>query len=528
MKKTSTKKIFFGVFFIAIAFSILAIIFNLSRKNTLDVKTHGGHFEEVLIGSPRYINPILAQSATDTDLSSIIYKPLLYTNNAQNYELEILESLEIDEKGKIYTLTTKDSVYFSDGKKLSAEDVYFTLELIKNPLAQSPLYEDWKSVNIELIDSKTLKLELMQTYADFIHNLEIGILPAHIWKDIPVSELYQSSHNTYPIGTGPYVIKTYSYDSKTGVPQFLSMERNDFHEPKPYIDILTFWFAGDEMERDEIAKSKQVNAVWNSQDEKLLETAKPLRIPSQKNIGLFINQKTKKDISNKGVQDFIFESIKKSEIFKEYEKPYYEILPNALGQEKELTKKNLSLNGSNWEEKNSKLIHSKEENKKLVFSIAYPNYEEFRVLADKIKEVLNRANIDAQTEAYDIGDFQQKILRAREFDAVLFGYQTSKVSDLYAFWHSSQTSDPGLNITQYNNKKLDILLEQLRKESSSEDTEKTLEIIENEAPVLFLYSPLNNYRTNIKGVELDHLDRFKNIKDWYIETRKVWKMFIKK
>jgi peptide/nickel transport system substrate-binding protein len=56
-----------------------------------------------------------------------------------------------------------------------------------------------------------------------------------------------------------------------------------------------------------------------------------------------------------------------------------------------------------------------------------------------------------------------QIIRNRDYEALFFGQIINHESDLYSFWHSSQRTDPGLNIAMYNNKKVDNMLEEIQK-----------------------------------------------------------------
>jgi peptide/nickel transport system substrate-binding protein len=108
----------------------------------------------------------------------------------------------------------------------------------------------------------------------------------------------------------------------------------------------------------------------------------------------------------------------------------------------------------------------------------------------------------------------------------------SDYSDLYAFWHSSQRNDPGLNITGYANITTDNILEDLRGSmESNEDIENFISEIRNDIPAIFLYAPKFIYVSpdNIEGLNINKVisskDRFVNIHEWFIETDKVWEVF---
>ena len=84
-----------------------------------------------------------------------------------------------------------------------------------------------------------------------------------------------------------------------------------------------------------------------------------------------------------------------------------------------------------------------------------------------------------------------------------------------------------------NNKNADILLEDNRKSLDPEDRKEQLEEFQNillaDCPAIFLYNPDYRYFTskNIKGIEdsviMDISERFCDIENWHINTRRIWK-----
>ena len=139
-----------------------------------------------------------------------------------------------------------------------------------------------------------------------------------------------------------------------------------------------------------------------------------------------------------------------------------------------------------------------------------------------------------EVKIFEPGDLNQNI-RARKYDALLFGEIIGRDLDLFAFWHSSQRKDPGLNIALYANSKADKLLEDARKiENKSDRMEKYKQFeaeIEKDTPVVFLYSPDFIYiiPAKVRGYSIGQIitpaERFLNVNDWYVNTGKVWKIF---
>ncbi|MEK7147909.1 MAG: hypothetical protein AAB758_01270, partial [Patescibacteria group bacterium] len=130
----------------------------------------------------------------------------------------------------------------------------------------------------------------------------------------------------------------------------------------------------------------------------------------------------------------------------------------------------------------------------------------------------------------------QNVIRPRHFDALLFGEVVGRDTDLYPFWHSSQRNDPGLNIALYANSRTDKFLDEARSSSDHSVTENSYKAFNDELkkdmPAVFLYSPSFLYVVpdKLQAVALGSLsvsqDRFLSIRNWYIETDKVWKIFL--
>ena len=175
------------------------------------------------------------------------------------------------------------------------------------------------------------------------------------------------------------------------------------------------------------------------------------------------------------------------------------------------------------------------ETQKLSFSLTTSDVPELRQGAELLKEMWRRIGIETQVQIFGAGDLNQNVIRHRKFDALLFGEIVGRDLDLFAFWHSSQRNDPGLNIAMYTNSSVDKLLEEARRTADTdrraESYEKALAAIRNDAPAVFLYSPEFIYvlpqkvRGFARGRATVPSERFLDVHHWYIETGKVWDVF---
>ncbi len=158
-------------------------------------------------------------------------------------------------------------------------------------------------------------------------------------------------------------------------------------------------------------------------------------------------------------------------------------------------------------------------------------------LLEKIAEILQKqwAKLGLQTEikTYSINDLEKEIIEPRKYQAILFGEALKFEPDLYPFWHSTQAKYPGLNLSEYDNKKADKLLEKIREEKDSTKRRDYYEELQNiiikDAPAIFLFRPNYIYSVSqrIKGVTngkiIDTSQIFSQINNWYINTGRKWK-----
>ena len=96
------KLVFIGICGI-LALSSLGLLFKASSFFMVEIPEKGGSFTEGVIGTPRFINPLLALSDTDRDLTQLIYSGLLRAKADGELIPDLAESFEISEDGLVYT-----------------------------------------------------------------------------------------------------------------------------------------------------------------------------------------------------------------------------------------------------------------------------------------------------------------------------------------------------------------------------------------------------------------------------------------
>jgi peptide/nickel transport system substrate-binding protein len=172
--KASDAFLYKGVFLACVIFLLLFLI-QWSQAHTVVQPTTGGTFTEGIVGTPRFVNPVLAVTRADKDLTALIYDGLMSLGKDGVLVPNIAESITASEDGLTYNVILKQNILFQDGTPLTAADVAFTISRIQDPLLASPLRASFDGVKVEEVGEYELNLVLPEPYAPFIENLTFGI-----------------------------------------------------------------------------------------------------------------------------------------------------------------------------------------------------------------------------------------------------------------------------------------------------------------------------------------------------------------
>jgi len=546
-----TEKTIILLVVIVLCASGLTALYNLNQKFLQEIPLAGGSFKEGLVGSPRLINPLLATSDTDRSLTTLLYSGLIRYENDKLIP-DLASKYEISDDLLEYKFYIKDDATFHDGSKVTSDDVIFTILSAQNPDLKSPLRSNWEGISIEKINDQEILFKLEKPYAPFLQNMTLGILPKHIWSQIDVKEFTLSNFNISPIGTGPYKVKEIRRDS-IGIPTSYELTSfKDFTLGEPNIPKITFVFKRNQEEILEEYKNQKIDSV-HSIDPKV---AKGLQITGgqvltsslPRDFGLFFNQNQNPVLKNKSVREALELATPKNriidEVFFGFAKSVDGPVPSELLGDHSKTNYNLeqameklALAGWTKNEDGKLVLVDGDEKQILSLSISTSNVSELKSIAEIVAEAWRELGAEVRVEIFEVADLNSNVIRPRKFETLLFEITSGRDYDYYPFWHSSQRNDPGLNITNYANIKVDDILEKIRDTEDLEIIKSELtefnEEFKNDIPAIFIYSPDFIYLVpeKIKGVDIKNIisseERFSNVYKWYIETDKVWPIFNK-
>ena len=525
-------------------------------ENTAEAPAYGGEYIEGMVGQPRFINPVLCQTSDiDSDLSALIYSSLLKLDNEGKLVNDIAKNYEVEEDGLSYIFYIKEGIKWHDEKELTVDDLIFTIQTIQNGDFNSPLQTSWKGIRTEKIDDHTIRFILKNAYSPFLNNLTFGILPKHLWEFTEVSNFPLTEYNLTPIGTGHYKFKQFTKDREGKISSIELVANENYHSKVPFISKLTFKFF--KTEEDAIAafnrkEIKGINYLSPRNKKRIIDIDKTnlYRLHLPRYFAIFFNQTKSKALSDKTVRLALSYAVNKDRMIEEIldgegyaaQTP---IPPQLLGYNPE-TKiydyaeehaKNI-LETAGWVDSDEDGIREKrqedeEEEIKLEFTLVTTDWPELIESAKMLQEMWEKIGARVEIKNIQASELKNDYIKPREYEALLFGEILNYDPDPFAFWHSSQKKESGLNLSLYDNLEVDKLLEEARQETDqeirAEKYRKFQELVVEDIPAIFLYSPnyLYLHNSSVQGVDLYNIvipsNRFNGIEEWYVKTKRVWK-----
>lgn len=528
----------------------------LNKNSIVSVPNPGGTLVEGVIGTPRFVNPVLAITRADHDLVALTYSGLMKPGATGQLENDLAEKITISDDGLVYNIVLKDGQTFHDGTTLTTKDVAFTINLIQNQELKSPLRGNWSGVTIEVIDDRELNLVLDAPYSPFAENLTVGILPAHIWSELSTEELPFSQHNTEPIGSGPYQVSEIKRGNGGLVSSYILTPYAGAYEVPKIESVVVRFFQNEEGLLEALA-TEEISSTAYLSDETVNNLSGEYNVvkePLPRVFAVYFNQNKSAALRDRSARKALSVMIDRNELVSQNLDnagiPTDTPLPSGFFELKSTSTKqaNLTLServseareilfAGGWTETDQsgweKEIDGNTAN--LSITIRTANSALFEKTASYLENTWRELGVEVGVELYEQSDLVQAVIRPRDYESLLFGADVGRALDLYPFWHSSEREDPGLNIALYANITTDKLLEDMRTtrdESVKSDlTTQFVNEINDDIPAIFLFSPIFNYvlQNQITIVPEKKLmrpsDRFASIIEWHMSEDRVWPIF---
>lgn len=537
----------FAVFIIASACALLSgilLILQLIDTYTVALPADGGTFNEGVVGQVAYINPILARdSSVDRDVTSLLFASVS----------GLAEEISHDDSFQLWNMRIKENAQWDDGSPITSDDIIFTVQLIQNADAASPLSGTWQHVTAKRISEREVQFETIHAYALFPNLLqELRPLPKKYFADLSPANIRLSAFNLKPTGSGPFKFEEIKKRNDGFITDIILTRNERFETIGTLPHLNTFHFHYFENEEALIASFNkgQLDGIGTLNplvsDEIRLHATKE-KIPTSRYYALFFNPNGNSVLASKNVRRALDMYIRKDEVVRKAFGDNAQIQKGPLPMYEDFSSQNNQPENGNKEEAASLLTAegwtfdegtrswirlSGGVSQKLEFTIRIPDSSLVTSLATAIAEQWEQEGIHASIKKTDANTFSEEVLKTRDYEMIVYGNILLENPDLTSFWHSNERFHPGLNFSLLQSPAVDTILSELKSLPIRSDIRHArlnefARTILGEAPASFIASPYYLYitRSSSVGAPISHIatpdDRFVQIQDWHVKTKRV-------
>lgn len=565
------EKIIILIFSILLILALVYLFYYSYSKNFQSVPARGGTYIEGVVGYPRLINPLYANDRDiDSDLSYLIYSSLFAYDSQGNLIKDLVKDWSVSDNFLEYSIELKENVRWHNDYQLNADDILFTFYLMKNPSFRSNWQERLVGVELEKIDDLNIKFILQEPYAPFLELLTFDIMPRFAWENVSADSMILSDLNLRSIGSGPYKFDSLIKNERGEIKEYKLSINLDYYGQTAYIENIIFKFYHNYNDLLNALNDKQVDGIaflpLNMRDDLLSKQKLILNYLDLPQIKAIFFKQNDELLKDKNIREALSISLNRdallSQVLGKRSEGPLPISNFAYNADLPISEYNIDkalelLAESNWKRVEYAFLNndslaketidkaiadnnfstskfwfiSEDEKNILSINLSTPLLEENIQLADLIANQWEEFGLRVKIEYLSLAQMQDKVVKNKDFQALLNTQIIGSDPDISSFWHSSQVNG-GLNFIAYNNNDVDTLLIEARKivnkqEERIEKYKEIQELIVEDKPAIFLFSPqyLYVFDQKVQGFFGQTLiypkNRFASIFDWYIKTKKI-------
>lgn len=507
----------------------------------------GGVYVEGAQGEINSINPLFVSTNAEASVARLVFSSLYNYDNTGVLSQDLATGMNVDGSGRVYTVAIRDTAKWHDGQPVTANDVVFTINLIKNPAVHSPLRVNWLDVSVSVVDSHTVQFVLPAVYAAFPHALVFPVVPEHLLKNIAPSAVRESNYSLAPVGSGPFSFRRLQEADSVSKQRVVHLQANpNYYKGAP--KLSRFELHAYPKEADLI---KAVNAGELSGASDISVTgaadikAKRVKItPALVDSGVYLILNTQNPIlQDKSVRQALQLATDVGAVQKQLgggvrslEGP---LLANQVSGADvpqvpvaDIARAAGLLDAAGWKLSGSNRV---KDGQKLEFTITTTQKKEYETVLASIKEQWRKVGVTLHTNLVDTSvnsasSFDQNVLQGRNFDILLYELAIGADPDVYAYWYSSSR----YNFSGYANNFADTSLVSARSRLEPDlRNAKYKQFIKqwyDDAPAVALYQPAIEYVStdNVNAVQagmslVSNADRYANVQYWTVTEGEVYK-----
>ena len=510
------------------------------------------------------LNPLFAVSLIEGQINEILYLSLV-KHNWDEAAADIISSPLLCEKWEwnkdstSVTFYLRENAYWSDGTKVTSDDIVFSFDLYSDPEVNSKFFGSYDNLfteqnqhidikkSFEILSPAKVKINFKPGSKPSLFDVDMPILPKHVFSKIPRKDLNTTNIEKNLVSNGPYTLSSWKKNEAI----ILKAVKNSFLYNKEMVKELIFKIIPDENSRMTQIKKGEVDLIEDVDVETIAELKKMdhIKIVARagrdydyigwNNIDPILYSKSKAINPNKffgsaNIRRALSYAINKEEILKEYLQGYGQLSFGPVSPiykayyndelkpyEYKPSKAKEILKSEGWVDLNQDGIIEKN-NLEFSFKLFIASGNPRRVYAATVvKNYLKAVGIDVYIETLEMGAFINKLFE-RELDAYMAGWTIAIPIDIQPYWHSNFERSP-FNLVGFSNVEVDKILDDMEKEKSLQKKiilfKKIQELLHQDEPVTFLYwlDVKTVYNERIDDITINPLGAIQQCWEWRLK-----------
>lgn len=509
----------------------------------------GGVMNYNFDAEPENIHPIMAGDTYSSRFFEYTHDSLC-ANDAETWEFKprLAEKWDVSKDGLSFTFFLRKDAFFHNGDPVTADDVKFSLDAIREPkhqaLNQLPYFE--KFTKVEVIDKHTIKFIATEKYFQNLTSLcGLYVIPKSVYGDISKSVKMQKE----TVGAGPYKLEKYDRGQSITITKFDKWYGFKDKEWKGFFnfDKLVFRFTKDDsilIERlkkgdfdyallgtesfkkavgPQFGKTVFANKVENSQPKAYSFIGFNFKneILKQKEVRLALAHLTNREEMNKKFfngWNYLATSPAYVKSAQAADTKPLEFSPKKAQQ---------ALAKGGWVDSDKDGVLDKTTNGKkeeLRLTLIYPSKDGEKYWT-MLKEDAKKAGIEITLRFMEWNSFI-KAIDDKSFDMMAMGWGGGDVeSDPKQIWHSTSNGKGGSNYISYSNPEVDKLIDEGRGEldqaKRAKIFKKVYTLIAEDVPYIFMFNRKYEFYANSNKVKKP-AETFKynfGYRNWWTATK---------
>lgn len=487
-----------------------------------------GTSSELTLGmrNPVTLNPIYNMDKNVQQNLYLIFDTLVNIEEDGSVTPNIAESWTYHTDEKALVVKLKNNIKWHDGTSLTAEDVVFTLETIKNASESPYKLTTQNMANVQAVDQTTVKIYYRQDFSGVYQTLFFPVIPKHIYKIDLEQQLAIA-----PVGSGPYRYKE-------SVPhKALTLEANEqYFNGAPAIKKIEIMIIPDEESLLYAFEQGLIDAIYTD----VMDWGKYAKDKSANiyeigtNCYEFMGVNFNKPIfQNSNLRKVLVYGIDRQQISDVYYLGHsvvtdtliaphsYLFDPTLQIKEYDIEKAKLLLVGEGYKyDKETQLFTKNNIPLSFTLLVNKDNQERVRV-AESIQKMYKELGIEMHIDQVESEVYKERIY-SKQFDAFLGGWKLSYIPDITFAFHSSQILS-GDNFISYSDQMMDELIKTAFMSHPDQIVEaygNLQQYIAEQNPYISLYfknGALITKKKIVGNIQPDPINFYSNIEEWQIK-----------